>query len=318
MGNTSCDPENGGWRAAVVRVARSWIDSGNYVYPDDDQSLDWLRMVPYIALHLAVLGVFWVGTSTTALLVAAILYVVRMFAITGFYHRYFAHKSFRTSRVVQFLFAVLAVSAVQRGPLWWSAHHRIHHAHSDKEGDPHSPARRGFLWAHTGWFLSRGNFATRTRLVRDWMRFPELRWLDRFELLVPVMLALGTFCAGQWLARTHPGLGTNGMQLFIWGFCVSTIALYHGTFTVNSLAHRVGTRRYETRDNSRNNWLIAFLTLGEGWHNNHHHYPGAARQGFFWWEIDATFYVLYIMRALGLIWDMRPVPRRVLSGGRNS
>jgi stearoyl-CoA desaturase (delta-9 desaturase) len=170
---------------------------------------------------------------------------------------------------------------------------------------------RGFLWAHTGWFLAIGNFSTRQHLVRDFRQFPELRFLDRFDVVVPLALAVALFALGYFLERHFPGLNTSGMQMVVWGLCVSTVVLYHATFSVNSLAHSVGSRRYATRDDSRNNWAIALLTFGEGWHNNHHYYPSSARQGFFWWEIDPTYYVLRGLRAVGLIWDLRVVPLTV-------
>jgi len=289
-----------------------WLDS--YAQGDaagdhaGDTRIDWLRVLPFFGLHLACLGVIWVGVSTTALLVAAALYALRMFAVTAFYHRYFSHRTFTASRPMQFIFAVLGASAVQRGPLWWASQHRHHHVHADDELDAHSPKRHGFAWAHLGWFLSRAQFRTRTELVADWMRFPELRFLDRFDALVPLLLAAALYALGEALAVYAPGLGTNGPQLLVWGFAISTVALYHATFTVNSLAHTVGTRRYATRDDSRNNGWLALLTFGEGWHNNHHHYPGSARQGFYWWEIDLTYYGLRIMAALGLVSQLKPVP----------
>jgi len=291
------------------RTLRAWFDNSMVAAgPADAGRIDWLRVLPFIALHLACLAVLWVGWSWTAVAIAGALYALRMFAITGFYHRYFSHKAFRTSRAVQFLFAVLGASAVQRGPLWWASQHRHHHVHADDEHDAHSPHRHGFLWAHSGWFLARENFATRIALVRDLARYPELRFLDRFDALVPLLLATLLYGLGEWLALDQPGLGTSGAQLLVWGFCISTVVLYHATFTVNSLAHTLGRRRYATRDSSRNNWWLALLTFGEGWHNNHHHFPGSARQGFYWWEIDLTFYGLRLLAALGLIWDLRPVP----------
>ena len=231
-----------------------------------------------------------------------------MFAVTAFYHRYFSHRAFRASRAMQFIFALLGASAVQRGPLWWAAQHRHHHAHSDDPYDAHSPAQQGFWWSHMGWFLAREHFATRLELVPDLARYPELRFLDRYDSLMPIALALLLFAAGETLARFLPGLGTDGWQLLVWGFVISTVVLYHATFTVNSLAHRVGRRRYATRDDSRNNLWLALITFGEGWHNNHHHFPGAARQGFFWWEIDFTYYGLRLLAAIGLIHELRTVP----------
>ena len=300
-----------------VSVIKSWVDSsaGTAACADGAQDgIDWLRILPFIGMHLACGAVFWVGWSPFALGVAVVLYVVRLLAITGFYHRYFSHRSFRTTRLVQFVFALFGAAAVQRGPLWWASHHRQHHTHSDKEADPHSPHRHGFLWSHTGWFLSRGHFSARRHLVRDWAKYPELRFLDRFDSLVPVVLAVLLFVVGDVLAGSAPSLGVDGIQLLIWGFFVSTVALFHATFTINSLAHRFGGRRYATPDDSRNNWWLALLTFGEGWHNNHHHYPRSARQGFYWWEVDLTYYFLRVLEMLGVVWDLRPVPSAVRDG----
>jgi stearoyl-CoA desaturase (Delta-9 desaturase) len=301
-------PSHGFPRRALIALLR-WFDAsaGSGDGGHDADGIDWPRVLPFIGLHLACLGVIWVGFSWFALWTALALYALRMFAITGFYHRYFAHKSFKTSRVAQFLFAVLGAASVQRGPLWWAAHHRNHHRHSDTVRDPHSP-RHGFLRSHMGWFLTREGFRTDERGVRDLARFPELRLLDRFDILVPVLLALGLYLLGAHLADSAPHLGTNGPQLLVWGFFVSTVVLFHATVTINSLAHRFGSRRFDTRDDSRNNWLLALITFGEGWHNNHHHFPGSARQGFRWWEIDLTYYLLRLLALCGIVWDLKPVP----------
>lgn len=270
--------------------------------------VDWLRVIPFIAMHLACFAVFWVGTSWFAVIFAISLYAIRMFAVTGFYHRYFSHKAFRTSRFIQFILAVLGASAVQRGPLWWASHHRDHHVNSDEYEDAHSPVQHGFLWSHLGWFLSNRHFATKTERVKELAKYLELRLLDRFDVIVPLLLAISIYLLGSFLESTAPHLNTNGWQLLVWGFAISTVLLYHATFTVNSLAHVWGKRRYATSDHSRNNLWIALVTLGEGWHNNHHHFPGSARQGFYWWEIDFTYYGLKVLAALGLIWDLRTVP----------
>lgn len=302
-------------RAALV----AWFDSSASASAPaggDDRQIDWLRVLPFIGLHAGCLAVLWVGWSTTAVIVAIALYVTRMFAITGFYHRYFSHRAFRTSRAAQLAFAILGATAVQRGPLWWASHHRHHHAHADAAPDAHSPVQHGLLWAHCGWFLARDSFATRGELVKDLARFAELRFLDRFDALVPIALAATLYAAGEWLAHAHPELSTNGPMLLVWGFCISTVVLYHATFAVNSLAHTLGSRRYATRDQSRNSLSLALLTFGEGWHNNHHHFPGAARQGFDWWEIDLTFYLLRALAATGLIRDLRIVPAAVRAARR--
>jgi stearoyl-CoA desaturase (delta-9 desaturase) len=285
-------------RRTRLHWLRCWVDSEAPPAPGDAHRVDWPRVAPFVLMHLACLGVFWVGASPDAVLLAAALFALRMFAITAFYHRYFSHRAFRTSRVMQFVFALLGASAVQRGPLWWASHHRHHHAHADSEADSHSAREHGFAWAHAGWFLARKNFSVRRELVPDLLRYPELRLLDRFDVLVPALLAAALYAAG-------------GLEYVLWGFCISTVALWHATFTINSLAHRFGRRRYATRDDSRNNLWLALLTFGEGWHNNHHHFPGAARQGFFWWEVDFTWYGLKLLEALGVVWDLKPVPARV-------
>lgn len=298
---------------------RRWVDSGAGEAgpaPVTGRLIDWPRVLPFVLIHAGCLAVVWVDASVTSVAVAIALFGVRMFAITAFYHRYFSHRAFRTSRAVQFVFAILGASAVQRGPLWWAAHHRHHHAEADRPDDRHSPHVHGFLWSHVGWFLARENFATRLPLVRDLSRFPELRWLDRFDAAVPVLLAAMLFVSGAWLERAAPGLGTSGWQFVVWGFCISTVALWHATFTINSLAHRFGSRRYATRDDSRNNAWLALLTLGEGWHNNHHRYPSAARQGFYWWEVDVSWYALRLLAALGIVWDLRAVPEAVRESHR--
>jgi stearoyl-CoA desaturase (delta-9 desaturase) len=282
----------------LARSLWGWFDSGATPnFDGDGQRIDWLRVVPFVALHFACLAVFWVGVSATALALAAALFALRMFAITAFYHRYFSHRAFRTSRAAQFAFALLGTLAAQRGPLWWASHHRHHHAHADQPEDAHSARRHGFAWSHAGWFLAPANFRARAERVLDLTRFPELRLLDRWDIVPPIVLAAALLAID--------------VQLFVWGFCVSTVLLYHATFTINSLAHRYGSRRYATEDDSRNNFWLALITFGEGWHNNHHHYPRAARNGFYWWEIDLTWYGLKLLAALGLVWDLRAVPVRI-------
>ncbi len=246
------------------------------------------------------------------------MYFVRMLSITAFYHRYFSHRSFKTSRTAQFIFGALGTSAVQCGPIWWAAHHRHHHRHSDRESDVHSPQQHGFGWSHVGWFMSRDHFDPDLSQVRDLTKYPELRALDRFAVVVPSMLGAALFSLGMVLQHHAPELGTGGWQLLVWGFLLSTVAVYHGTYTINSLSHVFGRQRYATGDASRNNALLAFITLGEGWHNNHHHYPASVRQGFYWWECDVTYYVLKSLSWTGLIWDLKPVPAAVRDGRRLS
>ncbi|CAB3833245.1 hypothetical protein LMG26846_01081 [Achromobacter insuavis] len=303
-------PELSRWTASM----RRWVDTQAASASDGPPDrIDWTRALPFALLHAGCLGVIATGVSPVALAVAAALYVLRMFALTGFYHRYFSHRTFRTSRAMQLVFAILGASCAQRGPLWWAAHHRHHHRHADDDQDLHSPARHGFWWSHMGWFLTPRAFATDMARVPDLRRYRELRWLDRFDAAVPIALALLCYALGAALERLAPGLGTNGPQMLVWGFFISTVALFHATVTINSLAHRYGKRRYDTADDSRNNAWLALLTFGEGWHNNHHFYPGSARQGFRAREIDLTWYGLRLLAAAGLIWDLKPVPAWVLA-----
>jgi stearoyl-CoA desaturase (Delta-9 desaturase) len=309
-------PEVDRVRLVLVSLAR-WFDSGTERTIDrDGDRIDWLRTTPFIAVHLACLAVFWVGVSRLALEIAGGLYLLRMFAITGFYHRYFAHRTFRTGRIVQFAFACVGASSVQRGPLWWAAHHRNHHINADTDADPHSPQVHGFLWSHMGWFLTSNGFRTDWRRIPDLAKFAELRWLDRYDVLMPVVLATGLYFLGAWIGRVAPQTGVTGGQLLVWGFFVSTVVLFHATVTINSLAHGFGSRRFDTRDDSRNNLWLALLTLGEGWHNNHHFCPGSVRQGFRWWEVDMTYYALRVLQALGLVYALKPVPAHVMAKAR--
>ena len=279
------------------------------------ERIDWQRTLPFLFLHLGCLAVFWVGWSPTSVVAALLLYLLRMFAITGFYHRYFSHRTFKTSRAAQFLFAILGNSSMQRGPLWWAATHRHHHTHADHEEDKHSPTIKGFLWSHIGWLTSMKNFFTPYDKVRDLSRYPELVFLNRYDKTVPICYGLLMLGIGLVLQKEFPSFHVTMGQFFVWTFFVSTTLLLHATLFINSLAHLWGDRPYATEDDSRNSWLLSLITLGEGWHNNHHRYPHAARQGFHWWEIDITYYGLKLLAWLGLIWDLKPVPVSILQEG---
>jgi stearoyl-CoA desaturase (Delta-9 desaturase) len=307
--HSSTDPER---RQRALRAVQQWFDTQDLAKTDRSSEaadrIDWARAVPFIVLHLACVAVIWVGVSRAALAVAAGFYGIRMFALTAFYHRYFSHRAFKTSRPVQFIFALLGATCVQRGPLWWAAHHRTHHRHADTSLDPHSPTLTGLLWSHLGWFLTPRAFPVDWERIPDLRKYPELRWLDRYDTAVPIALALALYGSGVLLHHLAPSLGTNGGQMLVWGFFVSTVVLFHATVTINSLAHRFGRRRFDTDDDSRNNLCLALLTFGEGWHNNHHFYPGSVRQGFHWWEVDLTWYLLRGLAALRLVWGLQPVP----------
>jgi len=270
----------------------------------DPRRIARLMSVPFFAIQLAaVAGIFWLGWSWKGALLALALYYVRMFGVTGAYHRYFSHRTYRTSRAFQFLLAVLAMTSVQKGVLWWASHHRLHHRNSDQPDDVHSVLQDGFWWSHVGWIVSKKYDATDLSKVKDLARFPELRFLDRFHVLVPIAYATTLYLLG-------------GTWALFWGFFVSTTLLWHGTFTINSLTHVFGSQRYVTTDNSRNHLLLALITMGEGWHNNHHYYQRSVKQGFFWWEIDLTYYVLVVLSWFGLVWDLHKPPPHVVNANR--
>ena len=309
------------WRRALMQVFDSHAIGPAPDYDPDapiKHKFHLIDAMPLLIMHAACLTVIWVGWSWIAVGVAVALYLVRMFAITGFYHRYFSHKSFKTNRFWQFLFAIAGNTAAQRGPLWWAAHHRHHHKHSDDEADIHSPSQHGLFWAHMGWVCSRHAAPCHLKNVKDFAKFPELVFLDRFDKIVPLALAFGMFGLGALLEAVAPQLGTNGWQMLVWGFVISTTVLFHGTFTINSLTHVpiFGKPRFDTGDTSHNSLLLALITLGEGWHNNHHFFPASCRQGFFWWEIDITWYMLKIMSWIGIVSDIRPPPASVYEQAR--
>jgi stearoyl-CoA desaturase (delta-9 desaturase) len=298
----------------LLQIPLNWIASQNNYNPDvtTPNKIDWIRTSPFILLNLGCLLVFYVGFSWVAFTTALVLYFSRVFFIGAFYHRYFSHKTYQTNRFWQFIFALMAGTCIQRGPLWWASHHRQHHMCSDEPNDVHSPIQHGFWWSHMGWFMSKNHFHYNPDRVRDLSRYPELVFLTRYDSLMPIVLFISLFVAGSLMHAYAPQLGTSAGQMVVWGFCISTIALFHTTVTINSVSHVLGKKRFKTSDNSRNNIFLALITLGEGWHNNHHHYPATARQGFMWWEIDVTYYMLKLMEKMGIIWDVKNVPKSVL------
>lgn len=287
-----------------------WFD--NDLTPrSSSMRVDWARVVPFVLIHLGCFAVLWTGYSSFAIKLAIFLYCIRIFSIGAFYHRYFAHKAFQTNRFWQTFFTITALMAVQRGPLWWAAHHRDHHSHSDQPEDAHSPHQHGFWFSHMGWFLCKKYFHYNPDRIRDFARFPELRWLDRFDVVVPILFGIGLYVLGDFVGSAYPEWGTSGWQVLVWGFCISTVCVFHATFTINSLCHCFGSRPYPTHDFSRNNLLFALYTFGEGWHNNHHHYPISARQGFKWWEIDFTYYLLRLLEYVGVVHSLKHPPKEL-------
>ncbi|MEX2467062.1 MAG: acyl-CoA desaturase [Gemmatimonadota bacterium] len=265
------------------------------------QDIVYPATIPFILVHLACLGAIWTGVSATALWVAFVLYVVRMWGITAGYHRYFSHRSYKTSRVMQFVIAFIGQTSAQRGAIWWAAVHRHHHLYSDTEQDVHSPRHHGFLYSHVGWVFNPSSWKPDFGTVKDLTKYPELVWLNRLNYVPAILLGVALFLWGGW-------------GMLVVGFFWSTVAVYHGTFFINSLAHVHGSQRYLTGDDSRNNFWLALITLGEGWHNNHHHYQSSTRQGFRWWEVDISYYALKTMSWFGLVWDLRAPPEAIVRG----
>lgn len=259
--------------------------------------------IPFLLVHLSAFAAIWSGVTPKAVWLGITLYFVRMFGITAGFHRYFSHRSFKTSRAFQFFLAFLAETSAQRGVLWWASKHRDHHKHSDTPEDVHSPRQFGLFFSHIGWVYAKKRGSSDLSNVKDWMKFPELVWLDK-QIYLPALL-LAAFCL--WFA------GWSGLVV---GFLWSTILLYHGTFAINSFAHLWGKQRYYTGDDSRNNFFLAIITLGEGWHNNHHYFMGSARQGFFAWEWDPTYYILKGLEKIGVVWDVCEPSEAVLKGER--
>jgi stearoyl-CoA desaturase (delta-9 desaturase) len=255
--------------------------------------------LPFWGVHvLAIVGAAITGVSWLGLLWCALMYMPRMFFVTGAYHRYFSHRSYKTSRWFQFVLALGSTFTAQMGPLWWAAHHLVHLKLSDMPGDLHSVKQSGFWWSHMGWILSRDLEGTDMSRIKDFSKYPELRWLDKYWVVPPIAAGVIAFLVGGFWGLT-------------WAFAVPQVLCWHGTFTINSLSHVWGGRRYVTDDDSRNNPVLAMITMGEGWHNNHHHYQVSARQGFYWWEVDCTFYVLKALSVVGLVWDLHGVPDHI-------
>jgi stearoyl-CoA desaturase (delta-9 desaturase) len=253
-----------------------------------------------IAMHAACALVFWVPFSPTVVALCLGGYLLRMWAITAGYHRYFSHRAFKTTRFFQFILALIGTSAMQNGPIWWASWHRHHHRYADTPLDLHSPKQHGFWQAHMGWVLSAESDHPNTANVADLKCFAELRFLDRHKWMPLIAYAIGCYAIA----------GAAGL---VWGFALSSVLVLHGTALINSLGHLQGSRRYATRDTARNNPMLALLTLGEGWHNNHHHAQGSARQGFLWWEIDLTYYVLKLLSWSGIVWSLREPSARALA-----
>ncbi len=275
-----------------------------------------IRLIEFVRLtvHIgALIGVFWVAFSWLALTVLILSYSLGMIFVTLGLHRYFSHRAFKTSRWFQFLLAYGCCTVLQRGPIWWASVHRHHHRFSDEKEDFHSPRQGGFFHAHMGWLYNPKVFELDYKNVQDLTQYPELRFLDSWYYIGAVhymlMMALLGYCLGVWFPQT----GATAGQMLVYGFFLRTVLLWHGTYTINSLMHVIGKRVYATKDDSRNSFILAILTMGEGWHNNHHHYPATARMGFHWWQIDVSYYVILLLEKLRLIHSVRRLPPEKIS-----
>jgi stearoyl-CoA desaturase (delta-9 desaturase) len=265
-----------------------------------------IQIVVFWSIQVSALLVFVVPFRWPLIGLWAASHFVRAIGLTLIFHRYLAHRAFRMNRVARFVWTLIGTAAMQKGPLWWAGHHVNHHRYADREGDPHSPAISGFYYAHIGWFLNdtrHDHLPPTNPVIRDFSKDPEIAWLERYYFLPPLLLAIALYLAG-------------GFPWVVWGFCLPTMTLAHATFAINTVNHLSGSRRFETRDESRNNAFTAFFAVGEGWHNNHHRYQRAARNGFYWWEFDPTWYVIRAMAAVGLVWDIQAVPERIYAEAR--
>lgn len=280
--------------------------------------IKWGEEIGFILVQLSPILIFWTGSTWFDWVLCLGLYFIRMFFVTGGYHRYFSHSTYKTSRFVQFWIAYFAESSLQKGVLHWAANHRVHHKYSDTPKDPHSKKIYGFWYSHIGWIMGPDFKDTKLDLIKDFAKFPELLWLNRFHLIPPLTLLITVFFVGgsvnayiDGVDVTFSTIASHGLSAIVIGFFTSTVLLYHGTFSINSLMHMFGKKRYESKDESKNNLILALITLGEGWHNNHHYYQSSTRQGFYWWEIDITYYILKVMSWFGIVWDLKPVPRHI-------
>lgn len=291
------------------------------------QKAENLRIIKFRVwlVHVASLGIFFVPFDYSLLLYTAVTFFVRTFGWEAGSHRYFSHRSYKTSRAFQLFLAVLAASGGQRGPIWWATYHRAHHRDSDTQTDPHSPTHRGFWYAHMGWFLDPKNIDTDLDAAKDLSRFPELVWVNKYHYIFPYILMVLIFCLGAFANILGPKLhgAVGGLSAVIWCFFLSTMLSLQATFVINTITHGFSPRlfsyrRFNLDDTTTNNWLLAIPTMGASWHNNHHRFMGAAKAGFYWWELDLTYYILKILSWLRIVWDLQPVPKKVLDQGTNT
>ena len=263
------------------------------------RGLNWITAIAMTGFHIGAVAAFFFIDYGAMLAALILYYAAGMLGIGMSYHRLLTHRSYKTPKLIEYFLTICGTLALEGGPIFWVATHRIHHQNSDHDGDPHTP-REGTFWAHMGWILM-GEGLHHDALVLA--RYAPDLSRDRFHVMLSNW---------HWVTNVVVGLGLlvfGGLPYVLWGIFFRTTVGLHATWLVNSATHKWGSRRYDTRDDSTNNWWVALLTFGEGWHNNHHHYPVAARQGFFWWEVDFAYYGLRALAAVGIVWDLRSVPQ---------
>lgn len=266
------------------------------------RKLDWTVVIGIVGMHLACIAApfyfSWSGLAVAAVLV----WVTGGLGITLGYHRLLTHRSFKTPKWFEYFLAIVGCLSWQGGPAQWVGTHRLHHANSDNEHDPHSP-KHGFTWAHMTWCMHKEAEGARGEdAAKDLLRDVGLRFINRYFyvfqfLLIPILYGGGALAA-------HLGLPTSGLSWVIWGVCVRTVFVYHGTWFVNSASHTWGYRNFKTTDQSTNLWWVAMLSFGEGWHNNHHAYQRSAAHGLRWWEFDFTYLTIRFLGLIGLAHDI--------------
>ncbi|HEY3826486.1 MAG TPA: fatty acid desaturase [Bryobacteraceae bacterium] len=260
------------------------------------EGLNWPSVIAFGLLHVGALAALFMFSWRNFLAAVFIYWIATGLGISMGYHRLHTHRGYKCPLWLEYFFAVCGTLSLEGGPIFWVAVHRIHHQKSDQSGDPHSPRHGGFFWSHVGWIMFGEGNHSNTRMLSKYA--PDLAkhrfyvWLNNWHWLPLAVLGVILLAIGGW-------------PLMLWGVCVRTVFGLHATWLVNSATHMWGARRFATRDDSRNNWWVAAITFGEGWHNNHHAHPTSIRHGLAWYEIDHSWILVNILKRLGLAYDLK-------------